>query len=451
MNVVQGRAQVNTIRSRAGVEKYPRRLCKFHVIHALSGRLFALTSTRRCVMLGLMRKILCCLSLALLACVSATAQSDNMLAPIVRNIEGEVIPVYVTSSDSTTSVLIERAFEMHGAYKIVTADKADFVFNFTPADGNSVSLEILSGNPTRSLFKTMISGSSPLDAALRAADLAVVKTSGLKGIFAGKIAFIGQRSGATELYDGDLLFNTVRQLTHDNVQCVRPSLSPNGTSVLYTSYYRNGFPDIYKIDLNSGKRDVFLSFNGVNTGASYSPDGQSVAMILSGTGNAELYTIRSDCTSMVRLTKNKNLESDPSWSPDGARIVFASDTPGKPQLYVIDATGGQMHRLPTTVSNYCAEPSWNPADANQIAFTVAQSGTFQVAVFDVAAGESRVLTSGSSDAVEPCWTRDGRHLIYTERTPNHRRLVLLDTVTGHKAYLNSAEWGDASQVDYVYP
>ena len=110
-----------------------------------------------------------------------------------------------------------------------------------------------------------------------------------------------------------------------------------------------------------------------------------------------------------------------------------------------------MTRIPTDISGYCAEPAWNPVHEHLIAFTIAQAGEFEVALYDAKARQSRTLTKGAGDAVEPCWTRDGRHLIYTERSANSRRLVLLDTETGHKAYLHNTNWGQASQAAYAYP
>jgi TolB protein len=399
-----------------------------------------------------MRKLLCCLILALFASAPLMAQSD-VLPPVVRNLTGDVIPVAVSSSNARIQSLLNKAFSVHGAYTIATDGKSDFVFKVEPAGATSVTLEILSGTPAQSLFKQQINGSSLNDAALRAADFAVTKTTGLRGFFAGRLAFVGRRGNDTDLFEGDLFFQEVRQLTHDNVQCVRPSFSPDGRTILYTSYFHNGFPDIYKVDVASGKREVFLRFDGVNTGPTYSPNGAQVAMILSGTGNAELYTIGSDCKNMVRLTKNKSLESDPAWSPDGNTIVLASDNSatGKPQLYVIPAGGGTLKRLPTNISSYCAEPTWNPVDPKLIAFTAASGRAFEVALFDLSTSESHVVSEGVGDAVEPTWMRDGRHLIYTERTPNHRRLVVLDTKTGHKAYIGTSEWGDASEAGYVYP
>jgi len=376
------------------------------------------------------------------------AQSD-VLTPIVRNLGGDVIPIAVKSSSQSIQDELTRAFGLHGAYALTSEDKADFVFSVEPSNTSLVTLEILSGNPAQSLYKIQVGGENYADAVARAADVAVAKTSGLKGIFAGELAFVGQRGGTTDLYLSDLLFQNVRKLTNDNAQCTRPSISPDGKTVLYTSYCKNGFPDIYKIDLATGRREAFLSFNGVNTGATFSPDGRRVAMILSGTGNAELYTISSACKDMQRLTKNKTIESDPAWSPDGKRIVFASDTLGKPHLFLIDANGGEMHQIPS-ISTYSAEPAWNPVDANVIATTIMQGTAFEVAVYNLATNENHVVSEGIGDAIEPTWTSDGRHLIYTERTPNHRRLVLLDTKTGHKAYLSSQDL-DTSAAGYAYP
>ncbi len=387
---------------------------------------------------------------ALLAPLALHAQGD-ILPPIERGLESGQRAIAVESSDASVRSLVTRAFDAHGAYRTASADRASFTFRIDPVGERAAKLTISSGNPRQVQFTQEVQGRNKVDAILRAADLAVTKTSGLPGIFAGQIAFISERTGHSELYVGNLFFTETRQLTNDKANCTKPALSPDGRTVLYTSYYKNGFPDIYRINLSGGQREPFLSFKGVNTGATYSPDGTRVAVILSGSGNAELYTVSAGAREMKRLTTNKSLEANPSWSPDGRRIVLTSDQLGKPQLFEISAAGGAMKRLPTNISGYCAEPSWNPRHDNLIAFTIAQAGEFEVALFDSKTGESRVLTRGAGDAVEPVWLRDGRHLLYTERTPDYRRLVLLDTETGHRSYLHDRSWGDSATADYVYP
>ena len=396
----------------------------------------------------------------LLLCVVAAPDSGLFaqgreidLGEIVRRGSGtEARPVAVRSSDARLQTLMRHAFQVHGAYQLVEAGDADFTFVFEPVGERTVRLAIESGRPARTLFERAVEGNSRNHAAMLAADLAVSRTiDNLPGIFAGRLAFISDRSGAMELFQSDLFFTEVRQLTRDRAICALPSLSPDGTQVLYTTYHRTGFPDLYLVDLQSGRRSQFAGFRGTNTGGVWSPDGNRVAMILSGTGNAELYVGDRQGRNLRRLTETASLEADPSWSPDGRRIVYTSDAPGRPQLFVMPSTGGPPRRLPTNISGYCAEPSWNPRDENLIVFTIAAGGRFELALWDFRTSRSRIITNGPVDSIEPIWARDGRHVIYTERSDRNRRLMLLDIVTGHKAPLHDREFGNAWQAAYAYP
>jgi TolB protein len=219
--------------------------------------------------------------------------------------------------------------------------------------------------------------------------------------------------------------------------------------LVYTTYYKTGFPDIYKIDLGSGSKTPIATFKGTNTGATFSPDGRQIAMTLSGTGNSEIYVSDSRGKNMRRLTTNKSLEASPSWSPDGRRLVYTSDAPGRPQLFEISSTGGPARRLPTNISSYCAEPVWNPTDESQIAFTAAVSGGFQIALYDTKTRTSKILTRGAS-SLEPAWLRDGRHIVFTRRDGANTRLMLLDTVSEKVSPLHNPSFGDTSSASYVY-
>ena len=55
----------------------------------------------------------------------------------------------------------------------------------------------------------------------------------------------------------------------------------------------------------------------------------------------------------------------------------------------------------------------NPVKSNELAFTAATSGTFQIGIFDFEKDKSKFITQGKEDHIEPCWLNDGRHLIVT--------------------------------------
>lgn len=376
------------------------------------------------------------------------AQDAIQLGDVVGSANVATRSVEITGSPAPLVASAARLFDLHGGFDRTTG-QADFTFRFEASGSATVSLTIVSGGKT--LWQDSFQGSTQDAALLRAADTAVQKTLGLPGFFASKVAFVSDRTGHAEVYTSDILFKAVRQLTRDRSQCLSPNLSPDGRTLLYTSYHGTGFPDIYRINLNTGQRSVFAGFKGTNTGATFSPDGRSVAMILSGSGNSEVYISSATGKQLRRLTRSSSLEADPSWSPDGRRIVFTSDQLGGPQIYTMDVQGRSMSRVRTDISRNCSEPVWNPRDSSQIAFTAAVGGEFELAVYSFTENKSRIVSKGAGDAVHPVWLRDGRHLVYTERTPRYSRLMILDTVTGKRARFSPAELNDASGASLVYP
>lgn len=394
------------------------------------------------------------LASALLLVASATAihaqtgREIDIGAVIARG-GTPTIRVSIESDDADVAGLARRAFAAHGQYRVTEDTEAVFRLSFSPGETGGITLVISSGRPRQEQFRENFRHTSQSKATLLAIDAAIRKTSGLPGIFASQIAFVSDRSGHLEIYTGDPLFAETRQVTRDRSESVSPNFSPDGTRIIYTGFFRNGFPDLYQINLATGKRESFVSFQGTNTGGVFSPDGQRVAVSLSGVGNAELYTTNPEGREMVRLTEAPSLETDPEWSPDGRELIFTSDHLGRPQIYRISAQGGSMRRVPTNISGYCAEPAWNPRNPSLIAFTAAQGAEFEIALHNLDSGETAILTQGAGDAVEATWMADGRHLIYTRRTAGQRRLLLLDTETGRSTPLHSTNFGNAANADYI--
>jgi len=184
------------------------------------------------------------------------------MGEIVRQSDREVKLISIISSDKAVQNRIIKAFNLHGAYAIKPSGQSNFTFRFIPVGSDRIQLAIESGQPLKTQYTETVSGSDREEAALRAADLAVFKTLGAPGFFTGKLAFVGDRSGHKEIYTTDLLFTRVRQITRDKSQSILPHWSPDGNRINYTSYYRNGFPDIYTIDMATLQRNTMASFKG---------------------------------------------------------------------------------------------------------------------------------------------------------------------------------------------
>jgi TolB protein len=368
--------------------------------------------------------------------------------------EGVVVrPIAIKAYDPQTQNLLERAFKLHGGIQLVDASKAAFVLDFKNAGANTTTLTILSGNPPQTLFMQTITNSDSKRRVLLAADLAIEKIMGAPGFFAGKIAFVGEKKiNKRDIYVSDLFFQRVENVTNEGVHAVSPNWSPDGKSILYTSYIHSGSADIYKIDMTARRRAPFAVYKGTNISPVYSHDGSRVAMMLSGgKGATNLYISDRTGRSPQRYSRTRFVETSPTWSPDGSKIVFASDALGNPQLFQIDvARKSAPQRLPIKGTRYSAEPAWNPVHANLIAYTFRSDNGFQIGLYDSATGQTRQVTKGPHEAVEPSWLRDGRHLLFTERRGYNQKLSLVDSATGKIVSLPVQGFSRTSQADYVY-
>jgi Tol biopolymer transport system component len=113
-----------------------------------------------------------------------------------------------------------------------------------------------------------------------------------KRVLNGKIAFVSDRDGNSEIYVMDPDGSDVTRLTNDPAGDLAPA---------------------------------------------WSPDGRRIAFVR----NREIVVMNADGTGVTQLTDGRCCSDNPAWSPDGRSIAFdsTSDTTD-PEIYVI---GGRRH------------------------------------------------------------------------------------------------------------
>ena len=391
-----------------------------------------------------MKKRLCLV--LILGCLGATAAfAQREIGPIDVTANFKTTPIRVSADTPELNKLALLAFGAHGAYRLV-ASGYDYDVSFSllaPAqvrvdvartDGQVLASEVATGTSTRNAF-------------FRAADIAVARTIGLRGFFASRLVFISQRTGRREIYTSDLFFGEAQQITQDNALALSPRWSPDGHRIVYTGYFQSGRPDVFELVNENGlwRRQTFVSFQGTNDCAHFSPDGSRVALVLSGQGNPDIYVSNAEGRAVSRRTRSNAAKASPCWSPDGTQLVFTSE-PG-PQLYLMSAAGGTPQRIYTDISSYCAEPDWSRGDPTKLAFTMRVGRVFQVAVYDFSTHTSQQVSHAPYDAVNPCWLADGRHLLYTARTPGASTVWILDIVSGKSKQLSPYSLAPASEAN----
>jgi TolB protein len=382
------------------------------------------------------------LLLALSFASPALAQRDIGTVEVAA--DNRTIPVRVSGGTPELNALALQAFGSHGRYHVVASGYL-YDIRFSPAGPSQVRVDVARGYGGAAVISEVASGAGARGALLAAADLAVNATNGLglRGFFSSRLVFVGERTGHSELYTSDLFFGDVRQITHDRAIAMSPRWSPDGERIIYTSFFRSGFPDIFEIDLEGYQRTTFVSFKGTNSGARFSPDGRQAAMVLSGEGEPDIYVSNAFGRGVSRRTHSDLVKASPCWSPDGTRLIFAME-PG-PQLYVMAASGGSPQRVSFGTSSYCAEPDWSRANPDKVAFTLRVGANYQIGVLDLSKRRGEQASKAPFDGIEPSWLPDGRHLVYTARTASTSRICILDTETGKSTPISPSSFGPTLQ------
>ena len=235
-------------------------------------------------------------------------------------------------------------------------------------------------------------------------------TDGGKGFATKRIAYVNRKgSDNAELYmcypDGW----DMRQITSDGRAAIGPRWAFNGKDIYYTGFLHEKQLS-YRINVETEQRECLGFFKNGASGAAASPDGRSVAIILSYQGNPELYIMDLASRKIKRMTETPAaVESSPCWSPDGRKIAYVSDQTRNPQVYVCDVATRKSTRY-TTKGRQNTHPDWAPN--GRLCWSSLQSGQWCIMASEPNGGESsaRMVTSPGTWQ-DPSWAADGRHIV----------------------------------------
>jgi len=260
------------------------------------------------------------------------------------------------------------------------------------------------------------------------ADDVVKAFTGTRGTADTEVAFISTRTGHREIFVMDADGRNVRAATNSGSIKAFPNWQPNGGGILYTTYLKDGFPDVFLTSRGRSEagrllRDVLPElpkYRGV-----FSPDGKDIALVASVDGAAELFRARKG-RRPLRLTNNKDvIDVAPTWSPDASQIAFVSDRSGSPQIYVMDSDGKNQRRI-TYQSNYSATPAWSP-DGRWIAYGVrTEEAQFDLYLIDPKGEVNVPLVVHRRNDQYPSWSPDGRKVIFSSDRRGHDDLYVID-------------------------
>lgn len=251
--------------------------------------------------------------------------------------------------------------------------------------------------------------------------------TGSPGPFSSRIAFVKNRDGFRELWMAYPDGRKARPLVKNWI-CMSPSWSPDGKRLLFTGFRRMN-PDLYLLDLPTGRIDLLSSHPGPNSAGAWSPDGKAIALAMRGEkGELDLYLLRPSEGKAEPLTRTPYVETSPAWAPDGKRIAFVSDRTGSPQIYVLDVPSRTIKPL-TRFGSYNCSPSWSPR-GDWIAFSGRWQGEFKVFLVRPDGSDLRLVTPYGGNHEDPSFAPDGRHIAFSSDMAGGKDIYITTTQGG---------------------
>jgi len=252
------------------------------------------------------------------------------------------------------------------------------------------------------------------------ADRIYEKITGVRGVFATRIAYVLKQGNTYELQIADSDGQSPQVALRSREPIISPAWSPDGGKLAYVSF-ESGKPVVYVHELATSKRVPVANFKGNNSAPAWSPDGQTLAVVLTRDGLSQIYSINaSDGSNLRRLTNSPLIDTEPVFTPDGKSIYFTSDRSGRPQIYQMAATGGEARRV-TFSGEYNISPRISP-DGRSLLVVSRRGGAFRIVAIDLASGSETVLTEGPDDQ-SPSFAPNGRQVLYAAKQGGRNMLA----------------------------
>ena len=285
------------------------------------------------------------------------------------------------------------------------------------------------------------------------ADDVIEKLTGKKSIFNTKVVvasnYGGTRHRAIWVMDWD--GKNMKKITRERTVHISPAWSTDGKHIAYTAYAyhpkakrRNA--DLFMYELLTGKRWLLSYRKGINSGAHFNPDGETMLLTLSQNGSPDIFRMNKDGTNIKRLTRgpNRSMNVEPAMSPDGKKIAFSSDRSGKPMIYVMNSDGTMPKRV-TFAGKYNATPAWSP-DSKRLVFAGFDKGHFDLFIMNADGTNMERLTSARktngkwADNESPSFSPDGRFILFSSNRTGYSQLYLISPDGTNERRITFDKW-----------
>ena len=245
--------------------------------------------------------------------------------------------------------------------------------------------------------------------------------------------------------------NNYRNLTDGSEMALTPIFSKRRDEIFYLRYFQQK-PQIFSLNVNSTRTQKIGGFRNTTLAPSVHPlDANKLLITAIEDGNSDIFEIDTEQNTAKRLTSHPGIDTTASYSPDGKKIIFSSDRSGSQQLYVMSSDGLSLEKISNGGGSY-SKPVWSK-NGKFIAFTKIKGGKFFIGIMSGNGGGEKLLTTAY--LVEGAkWSPNDRYLIYSKKLGAYGKnsvpkLYIIDIITGYEHQIPTPPDEGAIDPDWI--
>ena len=369
----------------------------------------------------------CCLFL--LMATGASWAQNALRTTVVKYDQGNPsLGIVSFSGDAATRQLLEKVLRRTDWFQVVKQDQASRAQIQLKVSGTPTSLSATVTVAGKSPFTVTGTGETANDAVFQLVDAVLKQIFKVPALCTRPIAYVLSSTNSTtkEIFLCNIDGSGQRRLTNNHKISTEPSWG-HSRALVYTHNSGTAL-NIVLVDIVNNRQRIVSSARGLNSAATLSRDGRTLALSLSLGKQVDLYTVDLATGKRTRLTQDRNVESSPVFSPDAKQICYVSDKSGRAQLYLIGTDGSNPRRI-SQGGRECVSPDWS-AVSNQLCFSMrTNGGQYVIATLDMKNPDAQpvIVTEAAGNWEAPSWAPDGRHIVCTRQSGKNQDLYILDS------------------------
>ena len=173
-----------------------------------------------------------------------------------------------------------------------------------------------------------------------------------------------------------------------------------------------------------------------NMDPSPNPDGKRLVLISVTAGREQLFTMNSDTSDPIQVTRDDANHEDPAWSPDGKKIAYVLIAKSEERIYVMNPDGSDAKAV-SPASVRAIHPAWS-TDSKRIIYCTdddlkpPRKNDSDIDAVDLATGKVTTLITGGVNTY-PAWSPDMKHIVFRRMLGEMNSEVFLADADGSNA------------------